>query len=173
MTTVHAYPVRIILGGYARAGFGIALTLVPLLLLNPISVIVYLLVFLLCVFVGFGVRAVIRQFTRFEVSGTGIVMSGPVNRRINWEELEGFSLNYYSTRRDREAGWMQLKLKGGGARLGIDSTISDFEGLVRLSFGAAARNGLMPDAKTVRNLQALGISRPESGRSAAYGTVNR
>jgi hypothetical protein len=148
-----------LLGSYLRAFFGIMVTLVPLLLLNPISVIVYLLVFLLGAFVWYGLRAIFRQFTQFEVSGTGIVMSGPLQRRISWEELEGFSLNYYSTRRDREAGWMHLKLKGGGARLSIDSTISDFEELVGRAAKAAAENGLVPDRNTARNLRALGIAR--------------
>ena len=172
MATVFTYPFKSLLGSYLRALFGILLTLVPLLLLNPISVIVYLLGFLCCVFVGYGLRAIIRHFTRFEVSGVGIFVSGPLNRSIKWEELDGFSLNYYSTRRDREAGWMHLKLKGGGARLGIDSTISGFEELVRLSLRAAVQNGVIPDAVTAKNLQALGIARPENIPAVAYGTAD-
>ncbi|WP_339714327.1 hypothetical protein [uncultured Sneathiella sp.] len=173
MTAVFTYPFKSLLGSYLRSFFGIVLTLVPLLLLNPISVIVYMLVFLLCAFLAYGLRTVLRHFTRFEVSGTGIVMSGPVNRRIEWKELEGFSLNYYSTRRDREAGWMNLKLKGGGARLSIDSTIDDFEELVRHAFRAAVRNGIVLDASTGMNLQALGITVPQSDGSLEYGTAGR
>jgi len=172
MKRVFTYPHRSLLGSYLRASLGIVLTLVPLLLLNPISVIVYLLVFLLCVFVGYGLRAIIRQFTRFEVSGACIVMSGPVKRSMNWEELKGFSLNYYSTRRDREAGWMHLRLKGGGVRLGIDSTISDFEELVGLALHAATQNGVVLDAVTARNLRALGIARSDGGLKVAYGTAD-
>ncbi|MEX1036987.1 MAG: hypothetical protein WDZ54_13630 [Sneathiella sp.] len=173
MTTIFTYPFKSLLGSYLRSFFGIVLTLVPLLLLNPISVIVYLLAFLLCVFVIYGLRTIFRHFTRFEVSGKDIVMSGPVSRRIEWEELEGFTLNYYSTRRDREAGWMNLKLKGGGIRLSIDSTISGFEDLVRQAFQAATRNGVAPDANTGMNLRALGITRPLREDSFAHGTAGR
>ncbi len=173
MTRVFTYPLRSLLGSYLRALIGVALTLVPLLLLNPISVIVYLLVFLLCAFVWYGLRAIFRQFTQFEVSGAGIVMSGPVMRRIKWEELDGFNLNYYSTRRDREAGWMHLKLKSGGVRLSIDSTISGFEELVERAARAAAENGLVPDRNTVRNMQALGIVRRVHTPSAAYGMADQ
>jgi hypothetical protein len=173
MTRVFTYPFRSLLGSYLRALFGIVFTLVPLLLLNPISVIVYLLVFLLGVFGWYGLRAIIRQFTQFEVSGAGIFMSGPIQRRIKWEELDGFNLNYYSTRRDREAGWMHLKLKGGGSRLSIDSTISGFEELVGLAAKAAAGNGLVPDRNTARNLKALGIVRQLQSPSVAYGMANR
>ncbi len=173
MTAVFTYPFKSLLGSYLRSFFGIVLTLVPLLLLNPISVIVYVLVFLLCAFVVYGLRTVLRQFTRFEVGGTGLTMHGPVNRRIEWQELEGFSLNYYSTRRDREAGWMNLKLKGGGVRLSIDSTIDGFEELVRHAFRAAVRNGIMLDASTGMNLRALGIADPQGDGSFAYGTAGR
>ncbi|USG61174.1 hypothetical protein NBZ79_18620 [Sneathiella marina] len=85
-------------------------------------------------------------------------MIGPINRAIKWEELGGFKLSYYSTRRDREAGWMHLKLKGKGLGLGIDSTISEFDELVKLAHVAASMNGVVFDASTIRNLRALRIS---------------
>ncbi|MCC3304054.1 hypothetical protein [Sneathiella sp. HT1-7] len=173
MTRVFTYPRRSLLGSYLRVLLGVAFTLVPLLLLNPISVIVYLLVFLLCAFIWYGVRTILRQFTQFEVSGADIFMSGPVKRRINWEELDGFNLNYYSTRRDREAGWMHLKLKGGGVRLSIDSTIGGFEELVEQAARAAAQNGLAPDQNTARNLRALGITRQAQSPTVAYGMVDQ
>ncbi|MZR29883.1 hypothetical protein [Sneathiella litorea] len=173
MIRVFTYPRKNILGSYLRALVGVVLTAVPLLLLNPISVIVYLLVFLLCAFIVYGLRAIFRQFTRFEVSGTGIVMTGPLKRSIKWAELDGFNLNYYSTRRDREAGWMHLRLIGGGAKLSIDSTINEFEDLVRLAARAAAHNGVVPNRNTTGNLQALGITRADMMTPVAYGTADR
>src|SRR5690606_25846810 len=106
------YPALSLIGNYARALAGIVLTVVPLLLLKPISAIVYLLVFLLLLFVGYGIRTVIRQFTHFEVTDEGIRMIGPISRGIRWEELDGLSLKYFSTRR-RDFGWMILRLNGG------------------------------------------------------------
>lgn len=172
MVKVFTYPARTLFGNYLRAFFGIVLTSAALLLLNPISVIVYLLVFLLCLFLFYGIRAIIRHLTRLEVGGDGIYMIGPINRRIMWEDLGGFRLNYYSTRRDGEAGWMHLKLKGKGVKLSIDSTIGDFDELVRLSSSVAYHNRLDIDAVTRRNLKALGIAQPGNGSNLVYGTAD-
>lgn len=137
------------------------------MLLNPSSVIVYLLGFLFILFFCYGIRTLLRQTTRLEVSRTGIKMIGPINRTIKWEELGSFRLSYYSTRRDREAGWMHLKLKGKGLGLGIDSSISGFEDLVKTAYSAATSNGIAFDATTARNLRMLKISAmPDSSISA-------
>lgn len=140
----------------------------PLLLLSPTSVIVYILLFLFTLFCCYGIRTVIRQLTRLEISAAGIRAIGPTvgrhNRAIAWEELGGFKLRYYSTRRDRDAGWMHLALKGKGVRLSIDSNIGHFDELVRLSYGAAISKGVVMDPATGRNLSALGIDRFGAGR---------
>ena len=86
-------------------------------------------------------------------------MTELINRRIAWEELGGFKLRYYSTRRDREVGWMHLVLKSKGVRLSIDSHIGQFEELVRLSHAAAVAHGVTVDPLTGSNLAALGINR--------------
>jgi hypothetical protein len=168
---VFAYSFQDLLGSYFRVLFGLVLTSVPLLLLNPSSVIVYLLAFLAVLFFCYGARTIIRQLTRLEVSQKGINMIGPFNRAIKWEELGGFKLSYYSTRRDREAGWMHLKLKGKGLRLGIDSTISEFDELVKLAYSAASLNGIVFDASTIRNLRALRISGSPEYPSYVKGTI--
>jgi hypothetical protein len=66
-------------------------------------------------------------------------------------------LAYYSTRRDRREGWMQLDLRSGWSRLMIDSRIEGFTELVMASAKAAERRGLALDAATSVNLEALGI----------------
>jgi hypothetical protein len=170
MTKVFTYSFSDLIGSYLRTFFGIALTAGPLLLLNPSSVIVYLLGFLFILFLCYGIRTLVRQMTRMEVSRVGIKMMGPINRTIKWEELGSFKLKYYSTRRDREAGWMHLKLKGKGLGLGIDSSISGFEDLVKTTYSAATMNGIAIDAGTVRNLQALKISAIPDSSALAGGS---
>jgi hypothetical protein len=68
---------------------------------------------------------------------------------------------------------MHLKLKGGGVRLSIDSTIGGFEELVEQAARAAAQNGLAPDQNTARNLRALGITRQAQSPTVAYGMVDQ
>lgn len=173
MVRTYTYSYQNLIGSYVRAVLGIILTLVPLLLLNPTSVIVYVLIFLFIVFFCYGIRTVFRHLSQIEISDTGIRVTRPFKwlaaKAIRWEELGGFKLSYYSTRRDREAGWMHLKIKSKGFRLGIDSTIGEFEELVRQLYSVARKNGLPIDASTRRNLQAMGIDHFQDSPSAERG----
>jgi len=165
MLKVFRYAADALFRSYIKALLGMAATLGPLLLLSPTSVIVYILIFLFVLFFCYGIRTIIRQLTRLELSTSHIrevgPMTGLINRGIAWEELGGFKLRYYSTRRDREAGWMHLVLKGKGVRLSIDSHIGQFEELVRFSYAAAVAHGIKVDPLTGTNLAALGIDRFE------------
>ena len=81
--------------------------------------------------------------------------------RISWAELDRMKLTYYSTRRDRRSGWMQLELSAGGARVRLDSRIAGFDRLVRRAAVVAAERGVELNEATFDNLHALGIRLPE------------
>jgi hypothetical protein len=66
-------------------------------------------------------------------------------------------LAYYSTRRDRKSGWMQLELGAGRTRLSVDSRLDGFERLVRHAVDVAGERNLELSEATAANLQALGI----------------
>jgi hypothetical protein len=68
------------------------------------------------------------------------------------------TLAYYSTRRDRREGWMQLELRSGWTKVRLDSRIEGFAELVDKSARAATSRGLTFNAATLANLAALGIS---------------
>jgi hypothetical protein len=76
---------------------------------------------------------------------------------IIWEELDRMNLAYYSTRRDRREGWMQLDLRSGRSRIRLDSRITGFAELVEISVRAAEARGLTLNAATAANLAALGV----------------
>jgi hypothetical protein len=67
-------------------------------------------------------------------------------------------LAYYSTRRDRQKGWMHLTLKGGGKALGVDSSIDGFETIAETALDAATRRNLVLSDVTRANLDALGLA---------------
>jgi hypothetical protein len=69
-------------------------------------------------------------------------------------------LAYYSTRRDRRDGWMQLELRAGASTIRFDSRIDGFNQLVERAALAAAARGVELSAATAGNLEALGIGRP-------------
>jgi len=68
------------------------------------------------------------------------------------------TLAYYSTRRDRRDGWMQLELRSGWTRVHLDSRIEGFTELVDEAARAARCRGLTLNAATLANLSALGVS---------------
>ena len=162
---VHSYTLQALAPDYARAGIGLVLTGGPVLFVQPASAILYLLLGLTGLFLVFALRTLWRQIARIEVDADGIRTLGPAARRIDWEELRDVSVRYYSTRRDRGAGWMQLTVRGGGRRIVADSGITAFPALVAAALAAAARRGLELSDGTRANAATLGIG----GRAAVPG----
>ncbi|MBM3572175.1 MAG: hypothetical protein FJX52_07405 [Alphaproteobacteria bacterium] len=82
---------------------------------------------------------------------------------LEWPLIRDLRLRYYSTRRDRTQGWMQLRLDGPGGALSFDSHLEGFDDLVRRAAAAARTAGLKLSAATLDNLGALGIDRSGLG----------
>jgi hypothetical protein len=97
--------------------------------------------------------------THIELDETGIRVTGPVvglqSAAIRWADLCLLRLDYYSTRRDGEGGWMQLRLGDARRTIRIDSDLDGFAELVRAVAHAAASRDLAIDSATAANLEAL------------------
>ncbi|MBV9824922.1 MAG: hypothetical protein JO001_04455 [Alphaproteobacteria bacterium] len=161
--TRHGYPVSAMVGDYLRSAAGLVPVAIILAVVPVATVPAVILGGFGAVFAVFGARTVVRHQTRLELTETGIRITGLVPRAISWAELERMRLAYYSTRRDKRDGWMQLELSGAGARISIDSRLDGFDEVVRrATFAAATRNLNLADA-TAANLEALGIRVPGQG----------
>lgn len=158
MTASFAYPRLVILADYARASIGLPFAAaIAFLPLHWALAIVFAAVAVLLL--SFGVRTYLRQRSRIELSDTGIAITGPLPRRVEWAELDGFRLRYFSMRRDRKHGWMELTLKGRAGTLSVESQIEGFARIVERAARAAA--GLQIDEASLVNLAALGIAAPK------------
>lgn len=155
--TTHSYDTGTMIGEYARAGTGIALVGLPLLLADTAPVVTALLAAAALLFVCYGLRTVSRHLCRFEVTADGISAYGPRDTEIPWRELRTLRLCYYSTRRDRSEGWLQLVLGGRRRRLRIDSRVGGFDILTEQAVAAALSNRVRLDPATLFNIQALGL----------------
>jgi hypothetical protein len=162
--TYHAYPTSAMIGDYLRAaaGFVPAAAMLATLPLGSITAVV--VGGFAALFAGFGIRTIIRHRTRLEVTGSALRATGLCRASIVWEELDGMNLAYYSTRRDRREGWMQLDLRSGRSRIRLDSRITRFAELVEMSARAASARGLTLSAATAANLAALGVRAEAEGR---------
>ncbi len=153
----HRYPTEVLLGDYARAGAGLVLTGAPLVLV-PLNVYVgAVLGALVALFAVFGGLTLLRQLRRIEVGEDGIAARGVFPVQLSWAALDGVTLRYFATRRDGAKGWMELKLRGAGRRLALDSRIDGFRDIAARAARVAARRHLELTQATTTNFAALGI----------------
>jgi hypothetical protein len=162
-TTRHVYPATAMIGDYLRAAAGLVPTGVVFATEPVGTVAATVLGSFAAVFGVFGLRTVLRHRTSLEMSDTELRAYGALRARISWAELDRMKLAYYSTRRDRRSGWMQLELRAGGSTVKLDSRIAGFDRLVLRAAEVAAARGVALNDATLDNLQALGIRLPELG----------
>lgn len=165
----HTYPPDGITGEAVRAILGIVLGLGIMAVALFGSVIFLVGLGLALLFVAYAVAIWARRRTVIRTDSAGIdyatglpgaIPFGYGSRRMDWSDLSGLALRYFSTRRDRSDGWMQITLKGPGGRIVALSSISDFPILAERAALAAQANGLALGLATRRNLEALGIEQP-------------
>jgi hypothetical protein len=158
------YPIATLYADYLRAGLGLALTAGPLLLLDLADGIALVLGALALLFAWFGVRTVLRQLSRVELSGNAIALHGPLSRRVAWADLERMKLAYYAPRRSRDQGWLQLTLRStDGGAIQLDSTLAGFDQVLGAASRAARAKALPLDPATQANLAELGFGSEGEG----------
>ena len=168
--SIHRYPVQSVAADYLRAAAGMALTLGPLVFFNLVPPMVYILGGLGALFLVFGIRTLLRHLAHVEVSAEGVTMGGPAGSAVLWQNLDAMSLNYFTTRRDKQGGWMQLKITEKGRAVTLESSLPGFDGIVAQAFHAARANGVALDPRTLANLPALGIAPPDDQASLDDGS---
>lgn len=159
--TRHRYPTAAMVGDYLRAAAGLVpaaaiFATTPLGEAGTIVVGGFAVIFAI-----FGLRTILRHGTSLEMTDTELRATGIRRRTIAWAELDRMKLAYYSTRRDRKSGWMQLELGARRTRLGLDSRIAGFDRLVRRAAAAAAARDLELSETTIANLHSLGLDSPQ------------
>jgi hypothetical protein len=161
--TRHVYPLSAMVGDYLRAAAG----LVPAALLLALAQVGRIATMIIggfaAIFAIFALRTVLRHGTSLEMTERELRARGVRPRTIAWCDLDRMKLAYYSTRRDRQDGWMQLELHAGRTWLGLDSRIAGFDRLVRRAAEAAAARGLALNDATIANLRSLGVRAWEPG----------
>lgn len=168
--TTHRYERGAIMGDYARGGAGFLLTAGPLLFMPMVGWLQVAFAACVLLFGVYLVRTWLRSATALEVDEVGIRAAGPLGRSIRWDALELFELRYFATRRDKEGGWMQLRLRGGGGSIAAESSLDGFETVAARAADAAARNRLALSEVTRENLRALGVE-AGAGGTAPSGAV--
>jgi hypothetical protein len=160
----HRYDRHAQRADYLRSAAGLALTAGPVLLARPAAPMMAFLGALAGLFAVYGARTWIRSATRITLDEEAISASGPHNATVRWRSLTRMKIDYYSTRRDRAKGWMQMRLEGDGATLRLDSSLDGFVEIARRAAREAADRGIALQPATRTNLAALGIGPDAPGR---------
>jgi hypothetical protein len=155
-----SYPASAMIGDYLRAGAGLAPTLFILATVSLGDVGMAVIGGFAAIFAAFAIRTALRHGTSLDMDENGLRAVGLRHTVIPWRELDRVKLAYYSTRRDRKSGWMQLQLRAGRARLSLDSRLDGFDQLAHQAARVAAERGLVLSDATAANLQALGVRVP-------------
>jgi hypothetical protein len=156
---VLLYPRPALWADYARAAAGALLCGVPLLLV-PVNVwVAAILGFACLLFVVFLLRTFLRHMTRYVLGPESFAAEGPFGGVVEWDRLDRLTLSYYSTKRDRSDGWMQLALRSVGARaIKVDSSLDGFYDIVERAAEAAEARALDLGRATRANLRSMGIT---------------
>jgi hypothetical protein len=151
-----------------RACAGLVLTLAPLAVAHDSQVAEIILGGLAGLFMVFALRTGLRYLTLVEVTGDGISWA-PVGARslcvprlrpvrLSWGDIDKVSLRFFSTKRDRSEGWMELSLSAGRRGVTLDSTLDGFRAIAERCAQAAAENNIRLSSSTVENFRSLGIA---------------
>ena len=142
---------------YVRAMFGLAFTVVPLVELPLHSVVDFLLILMAGVFTLFLLRTIGRHMSVISWDGITIERRGLSRTSIAWAKVDRVTLAYFSTRRDRRNGWLDLRISGDGHTLRLDSMLPGFTTICEHVAARLLDGGLEVDESTLGNLAALGL----------------
>jgi len=152
--TSHRYSPRAVNADLLRAGIGLVCCLVPLATVSFGPIVTLVFAVPAALFAIFGLRTWRNRALTVCVDADGI--STPATT-IPWQDLTDLKLSYFSTRRDRESGWMQLKLRSGHGTIALNSALEDFDTVCRAAFEAARSYDIELTDASARNFAALGL----------------
>lgn len=153
------YPRQTLWADYIRAGIGAVLCGLPLLLIDVNRWIAAILLAGFVLFAAFFVRTALRHRTRYVLGPDTLCADGPAGSLVEWGRLDRMKLSYFSTKRDRSDGWMQLAVgSAGGRTVKVDSALDGFYDIVERAARAAESAGLELSTATRVNLRSMGIS---------------
>lgn len=161
-TNTFHYPFSSVAADYARAGIGMIIVVLVVLLFSVAFIPGMILLLLAVVFAGFGLQTLLRHRTTFKVSAEEIV-ARPWGTRLRWRELTDVKLEYYALERNSKHGWMQLTLQSGRRRLRLDSRLDGFLEVAQRAADSAHANALRLSPTTITNLGALNIGMEDNG----------
>ena len=159
----YRYPVSALRGDYLRAGTGMVFSGLFLYGASSVPVMFVIVISVFLLFAGYGVKTWSRHMTMIQLEEEGLRVFGLRRRTINWEDIEGAKLRFFTVKRDRDAGWMELTLTTTVGKFKIESDIDGFNEIAGAVARALEANAVVFDANSVENFNAIGIETNSPG----------
>ena len=159
----YRYPITELRGDYFRAGAG--MVFFGVLLIGASSIPFWFVVIgsIFLLFLGFGVQTWSRHMTQIQIEPDGLRFYGLRRHEISWDDLTSAKLRFFTVKRDRDAGWMELTLFKGKAKTKIDSRLEGFNDIAAAVAKRVEEKGVVIDENSVENFNALGIQTKSPG----------
>jgi hypothetical protein len=159
----YRYPTSALRGDYIRAGIGVLVTGGMLIGASAVPVMFVLIGAIFLLFLGFGLQTWSRHMSMFEIMPDGLMVYGLRRKKLAWSDLQGARLRFFTTKKDRDAGWMELTILSESGKTRIDSNIEGFKEILSAVAKQTESRGLPLDENSVENLRSLGIETKSPG----------
>lgn len=140
----------------ARALIGLAATLGPIIFLETLEWLTWVLGGAAMLFGVFAAKTAARAVARVRLEGSMIHYDGLIRKSLDISAMDRVKLAYFGRRGSGRKGWMTLTLRAGGGRIVLDSTLERFEDLVAAVAATIRRNEVPLDPTSAHNFSVLG-----------------
>tara|TARA_B100001741_G_C16531601_1_gene589794 strand:- start:3 stop:527 length:525 start_codon:yes stop_codon:yes gene_type:complete len=127
--------------------------------INISKILLYFTSFFILLLLIYFFHLLLKILSKVTINEEEIIKSSPIIKTIlNWQDISEIKLNYYSTRRDKEKGWMVLFLLGKHKKIVIHSSISGFDVILEQIGTKTYSNNYLFNYYTENNFKAMGIN---------------
>ena len=157
----YRYPAHVLLADDLRVGFGLSISLGPLVAFELAPAVTFVLIALSILFGLFALYVATKHLARISLTSEGILVRDVKRRFLPWQSLERMRLAYYAPRRTSQEGWFELTLEGGRQKIRLESPLPGFNAVLEAAARAAGGRSLDLDPTTLENLRAIEAIRGE------------
>ncbi len=149
-----------IIGDYIKSVIGLILTIAPILFLDLAQILQFIFMFIVILFIIFTIRTFIRHKSHYYFENNILYQDGIFYKKLSLDQLINLRIKYFSTAKNRENGWFQLKLTTKDVKLVVDSSLNGFDIIAKMAAAALRNKDLPLDDNTNINLQAILKNKP-------------
>ena len=169
----YRYPVSALRGNYLRAGTGMVFSGLFLYGASSVPVVFVIVASIFLLFAGYGIKTWSQHMTVIHLDQDGLRIFGLRRRQISWDDLTGTKLRFFTVKRDRDAGWMELTLLTAANKFKIESDLKGFNDIAAAVAQAIEAKGIVIDETSVENFNSLGITTNSPGLPEAVKRLDK